>query len=46
GIEDLKILLHKCKIKVFALGGIVTESQIRQIEESGAYGFASIRYFY
>jgi thiamine-phosphate pyrophosphorylase len=46
GIEDLKLLLHKCKIKVFALGGIVTENQIIQIEESGAFGFASIRYFY
>jgi len=46
GIENLKELLKKCSIKVFALGGIVEEEQIKQIEETKAYGFASIRYFY
>ncbi len=46
GIEDLKTLLNKCKIKVFALGGIITDLQVKQIEETSAYGFASIRYFY
>jgi thiamine-phosphate pyrophosphorylase len=46
GLEDLKELLKKCKIKVFALGGIVEEEQIKMIQESKAYGFASIRYFY
>ena len=46
GIEDLKELLEKCDIKVFALGGIVESSQIKMIKESGTYGFASIRYFY
>lgn len=46
GIDDLKNLLSKCRIKVFALGGIVEPKQIKKVEESGAYGFASIRYFY
>ena len=46
GIIDLEELLKKCSIKVFALGGIVTEDEISQIEKTSAYGFASIRYFY
>jgi len=46
GIDDLKALLKKCSIKVFALGGIVEENQVKMIEDSDAYGFASIRYFY
>lgn len=46
GIDDLKQLLEKVKIKIFALGGIVEETHIKEIKESGAYGFASIRYFY
>ena len=46
GIEDLKELLKKCDIKVFALGGIVEESQIEEVEKTDVYGFASIRYFY
>ncbi len=46
GIEDLKELLKISEIKVFALGGIVEKEQIKMIQESGAYGFASIRYFY
>ncbi len=45
GIEDLKELLKKCKIKVFALGGIVEASHVEMVEETGVYGFASIRYF-
>ena len=46
GIDDLKELLNKCEIKVFALGGIVTQEQIQEIEQTSSYGFASIRYFY
>ena len=46
GIEDLKELLSTTKIKVFALGGIVDAKEIVMIEETKAYGFASIRYFY
>ncbi len=46
GIDDLKELLKKCDINVFALGGIITEEQVQEIQNSKAYGFASIRYFY
>ena len=46
GIDDLKELLSKCDIKVFALGGIVEEEQIKAVKDVGVYGFASIRYFY
>ncbi len=46
GIDDLKELLNKCTIKVFALGGIVEESHVKMLEDTKAYGFASIRYFY
>ena len=46
GIDDLKELLKECDIKVFALGGIVTKDEISKVEETSAYGFASIRYFY
>ncbi len=45
GVEDLKALLQKCKIKVFALGGIVESWHVEAVEEAGVYGFASIRYF-
>jgi len=46
GIDDLKKLVSKVDIDIFALGGIISEKQIELIKESGAYGFASIRYFY
>lgn len=46
GTDDLKELLKKCNIKVFALGGIIDTSHIQSVKKSGAYGFASIRYFY
>ncbi len=45
GVKDLKELIGKCDINIFALGGIVTKEHIDIIEEAGAYGFASIRYF-
>lgn len=45
GVEDLKDLLEKVNCKVFALGGIVTEQQLRELETTQVYGFASIRYF-
>jgi thiamine-phosphate pyrophosphorylase len=45
GVDDLKELLKKCSIKVFALGGIVEARHLKMVEETGAYGFASIRYF-
>ena len=46
GVEDLKTLLEKCDIKVFALGGIISEEQMYQLQKTQCYGFASIRYFY
>ena len=46
GVKDLEELLKKCSIKVFALGGIVTQDEILQIEKTSTYGFAAIRYFY
>ncbi|MCX6051889.1 MAG: thiamine phosphate synthase [Campylobacterales bacterium] len=45
GVEDLKELLQKCTLKVFALGGIVEPWHVEMIEETKVYGFASIRYF-
>ena len=45
GLEDLKEIVDKIRIPIFALGGITTEKHINEVEECGAYGFASIRYF-
>ena len=45
-LDDLKELLSKCKVKVFALGGVVDKEQIEMLEDVNPYGFASIRYFY
>ena len=45
GVEDLKALCSKTDMKIFALGGIVSQEEVRTLEGSGAYGFASIRYF-
>lgn len=45
GLEDLKQIVDKIRIPIFALGGITTEKQIKAVEECGVYGFASIRYF-
>lgn len=46
GVEALEKLLGICEIKVFALGGIVSNEHIELIKKTKAYGFASIRYFY
>jgi len=45
GLEDLKETVDTMPLKIFALGGIVTKNHVEQIKNSGAYGFASIRYF-
>ena len=45
GLEDLKEIVAKIKIPIFALGGITTEEQINAVSTTCAYGFASIRYF-
>lgn len=46
GIDDLKELLKKCTIDVFALGGVVDKSQVKELENTEVYGFASIRFYY
>lgn len=45
GLEDLKRIVDKIRIPIFALGGILSQEQITAVEATGAYGFASIRYF-
>ena len=45
GLEDLKEIVGKIDLNIFALGGITTPEQIEQVAATGAYGFASIRYF-
>lgn len=45
GLEDLKEIVAKIEIPIFALGGITTEEQINAVFTTGVYGFASIRYF-
>lgn len=46
GVNDLKDLLSKSSIKVFALGGVVSPLHVEQLEKTDVYGFSSIRYFY
>lgn len=45
GLADLKEITGKIKTNIFALGGITTQEQIKQVETCDVYGFASIRYF-
>lgn len=45
GLVDLKEIVDRISIPIFALGGIITQEQINGVEACGAYGFASIRYF-
>jgi thiamine-phosphate pyrophosphorylase len=45
GLEDLKEIVDKIRVPIFALGGIVTQEHINDVATAGAYGFASIRYF-
>ena len=45
GVEELKELIALVDTPVIALGGILTQEQIDLSIESGAFGFASIRYF-
>jgi len=46
GIKNLKELLLKTDIKIFALGGIMNEENLQDISKTDVFGFASIRYFY
>lgn len=45
GLKALEELLMHVDIPVIALGGVLTQEQIKSCEKSGASGFASIRYF-
>jgi len=45
GVEELQKITSLLDIPVIALGGIVGQEQIDLCEQSGAVGFASIRYF-
>lgn len=45
GIELLQEAISLYNIDIFALGGIIKEEEIKQIEKTKAKGFASIRYF-
>lgn len=49
GIESLKALVSKYEdekdFKIIALGGIISQEQIAEVEKANADGFASIRYF-
>ena len=45
GVERLKELVSLLSIPLIALGGITAQEQITLCKESGAVGFASIRYF-
>ena len=45
GLEMLRSVTSQVNIPVMALGGILTQEQIKACEISGASGFASIRYF-
>ncbi|WP_345974562.1 thiamine phosphate synthase [Sulfurimonas sp. HSL3-7] len=45
GLEDLNERVAKISLPIIALGGITTKAQVKAVEQSGCYGFASIRYF-
>ena len=46
GLLDLKKAINSFpNLKIIALGGIITNKQIKEINSTNAYGFASIRYF-
>ncbi len=45
GERELANLVSLQDIKIFALGGIINEIEVKKCKSSGVYGFASIRYF-
>jgi thiamine-phosphate pyrophosphorylase len=45
GVKVLKDIQKKYNIKIIALGGIINDLQIKQIQDCQVHGFASIRYF-
>jgi len=45
GLEDLQHIVAKISLPIIALGGITTPEQVKAVEKTGCFGFASIRYF-
>jgi thiamine-phosphate pyrophosphorylase len=45
GVEALKEAVKKFDIKIIALGGIVSQKEIKEVKKANPWGFASIRYF-
>jgi len=45
GLEDLNERVAKISLPIIALGGITTPEQVKAVEKTGCFGFASIRYF-
>ncbi len=45
GCKELQKVIKMTNIPIIALGGIISSSQIKEIEQTKASGFASIRYF-
>ncbi len=45
GLAELQRMVDKISLPIIALGGITTPEQVKAVEKSGCYGFASIRYF-
>lgn len=45
GLPSLKKILSIYDMNIIALGGIIEQQHIEQIDKTRAYGFASIRYF-
>jgi len=45
GLEDLQKIVAKISLPIIALGGITTAEQLKAVEKSGCFAFASIRYF-
>jgi len=46
GVDNLIDVLNQVDIKIFALGGIISQKEVELLEQTPVYGFASIRYFY
>ncbi len=45
GLAELQRMVDKISLPIIALGGITTEKEVKAVESTGCYGFASIRYF-
>ncbi len=45
GLDSLKQISGTMPLPIIALGGILTQDQVKEVQSAGAWGFASIRYF-